>query len=441
MNVSRLARAVLCAAVLVALVGSSMVARRTFRRRGAVMALKKALVGYAECMLGAPLADGETATARLRRIEAGLPERSPTQGPATPDDAWPLRCRSDSDHAHAELAGEALARSPAFLQLDALVLRAHFDPAPADAPDLVDDLLRAASVAGVPASPRRYPPATSHLAPAPAMPLTADALAPLPVRVSCLPDEIPGTDARVLRLSFFDTRVAPWTCAFTAVRGEALREARCGEVKPGAAVTTPDEAAPPGFVRTQRGRFDRFELVRPVPDADPHVDYLPPSTGTVALYGDQLVWVAAHRWYVRTVPLGRAPMGAPVDLGEVVGDAPELELCQTTTAIVVGVKTFDEALGGRRLWRVMAAREDGTWRRTPGHAIVDVGATLTCEGHAGTWLWFDRRVVTQVRCNADRCEIHASERMTLPWDVGGPLFAADLGDARSFSGSAQRRDR
>ncbi len=216
-------------------------------------------------------------------------------------------------------------------------------------------------------------------------------------------------------------------CAFTAVRGEALREVRCGQAAPGAFATTHDDAAPPGYVRTQRGRFDRFELVRPVPDADPHVDYLPPWASTVALYGDQLVWVTTHRWYAQTVPRGRAPLGPVVDLGEVAGESPELQLCQTTTAIVVGVKTFDAGLGGRRSWRAMASREEGTWRRTPGRAVVDVGATLTCEGHAGTWTWFDRRAVTQVRCNADRCETHASERMTLPWDVGGPLFSADLG--------------
>jgi hypothetical protein len=413
--------------VLVALALAVMVARRAHRRRSAVQALKAALVGYSECMLGAPLAEGETATARLRRIEAGLPERVATSETASPDDAWPLRCRFDLDRAHAEIAGGPLAREQAPARLDALILRARVDPAPADAPDLVDDLLRAAVLASVPASPRRYPPATARLAPPPASPLTATQLTPLPVRVSSSPDEIPGTDARVLRLSFFDPRVSPWTCSFTPVRGEALREARCGELERGTAAPAPGDAAPPGHLRTQRGRFDRFELVRPVPDAEPHVDYLPSSTSTVALYGDQLVWVAAHRWYARTVPPGRAPLGPPVDLGEVAGESPELQRCQTTTASVVGVKTFDDALGGRRSWRVMAAREDGTWRRTPGRAVVDVGATLTCEGHAGTWSWFDRRVVTQVRCNADRCETHASERMTLPWDVGGPLYAADLG--------------
>ena len=58
---------------------------------------------------------------------------------------------------------------------------------------------------------------------------------------------------------------------------------------------------------------------------------------------------------------------------------------------------------------------------------MDVGAAFTCEGHAGTWTWFGRHAVNQVRCNADRCETHVSDQFQLSWDVGGPLYAADLG--------------
>jgi hypothetical protein len=211
-----------------------------------------------------------------------------------------------------------------------------------------------------------------------------------------------------------------------------LREARCWETVSTKLPSPQDTpAAPKAYVRTQRGRFDRFELVRPHADAEANVTELPPTAETVALVGDQLVWVTAHRWFAQTVPPGRAPLEPPVDLGDTVGQSPELQLCRTTTATVVGLKAFDSALGERKSWRMMAAREGAEWTRTPGRYIVDVGAALTCEGHAATWTWFDHHAVTQVRCNADRCESHASGRVTLSWDVGGPLYAADLG-GRTF---------
>lgn len=414
--------------VLVGLAGVSSYVRWAYGRLQAKRALTRALGDYAECMLGAQLAPGETATARLRRIEAGLPERTVAPAQTSPESAWPLRCRADLDHAHMALTHPAFARDPAAARLDAVVLRARTDPSPADAPDLVDQLLVAASQAGSPAVPRRFPAPGLHVAPPPATPLTAESLAPLPVRVRSAPDELPGGETGTLRLSFFDPRAPAWTCAFAPLHGEPLREARCGEVRPGVVSVTRDEVPRgPGTLRTQRGRFDRFELLRPVPGGDPDLTALPYSIQTVGLFGDQLVWVTSHRWYAQTVPPGRAPLGPPVDLGEVAGASPELQTCQTATALVVGVKTFDAALDDRRSWRAMAAREAGGWKRTPGRAVVDVAATLTCQGHAGTWTWFDRHVVTQVRCNADRCETQASERMTLPWDVGGALYAADLG--------------
>jgi hypothetical protein len=379
-------------------------------------------------MLGAPLAPGETATARLRRIEAGLPEPLVLDAPILPGDAWPVRCRSDLDRAHAAIGRDALSHDPATASLDALVVRARIDPSPEAAPDLVDDLLRAAVAAGVPVVPRRYPPPSRRLAPLAASPLTAEALAPLPVDARSAPDELRGSEPLWLRLSFHDAGKASWTCAFAPAHGEPLREAHCGEAREGAVSVTREEAPRgPGYLRTVRGRFDRFELVRWVPGADPDVTPLPTSIATVGLYGDQLVWVTAHGWYARTVPPERAPLGPTVDLGDITGTSPELDVCETASALVVGVKTFDVALPEHQSWRAMSAREASAWTRTPGRARVDVGATFTCAGHSGTWAWFDRHVVTEASCNADRCETHVSSPIVLPWDVGGALYTADLG--------------
>ncbi len=422
---ARFARATLVVAGLLTVgFGASRVVRWR-QRKAFVLRVSEALGSYAECMLGAPLEPGETATSRLRRIEAGLPEVSDVAAlPAA--EPWPQRCRADLEQAHAVLT--ASREAPA-ARLDALVASAIKDPSPADAPGLVDDLLQAAALAGASAIPRRYPPSSRsrHVAPPPASPLTASQLTALPVPVHASPDELPGVDPLTLQLTFQDSKGAPWSCAWSPLHGEPLREVRCGELRRGAvAVLREDAAHGPGYLRTTRDRFDRFELVRQLPDGSHFIDALTGSMETVALYGDALVWVTAHRWYARTVPPGRAPLGVPVDLGEVSGIAPELEVCPTRNALLVGVKTY-ESLGVRSSWRVMAAREGGEWQRTPGRAVVDVGATLTCEGHAGTWTWFEDHVVTEVRCNADRCETHASDRLSLSWDVGGPLFAADLG--------------
>jgi hypothetical protein len=419
-------------ALVVLVIASGVVGLRVHTarvRKAAVARLGLAMQGYAECMLGAPLADGETAASRLRRIEVGLPEVSATGAPVAPADAWPARCREDLDAAHAAIVGyDGFANQPLVHRLDLLAQRARLDPVPADAPDLVDDLLRAASLAGAPATPRRYPPPSRHHAPPPAAPLTAATLPPLPVRARSAPDELRSGAPLTLGLSFLDSGAARWTCVFVPLHGEPLREARCGEARAGAvSIASEDTPHGPGFLRTVRGRFDRFELVRWVPGADPDVTPLPTSVVTVGLYGDQLVWTTAHEWYARTVSKERAPLGPPVDLGEIVGTSPELETCETGSALVLGVKTFDPALAERQSWRAMAAREGDAWTRTPGRATVDVGATFTCQGHGGTWAWYDRRVVTEVACNADRCETHKSRPMVLPWDVGGSLYTADLG--------------
>ena len=406
-------------------------ARRYRNRRAAIADVSTSLRDYVECLLGPPLAPGESARQRMRRIEAGLPEarrRAPGSGSGAPaEDAWPARCRGDVDRARTALApliGEA---APA--RLDALLARVREDPAPAETPDLIDDLLHAVPAAGVSVLARPYPPPTARLAPPAASPLPAAAVQPLPVPVRSSPDEIRGMDPATLRLSFVDTKSPAWVCSFSPLRGEPLRDARCGEVLRGA-VSMPREATlhAPGYLRTAHGRFDRFELVRPQDhDERDEVTPLPTSIETVALYGDQLVWVSGHRWFGRTVSPGGTPLGPPVELGDVLGTSPELVACPTDSGLVVGLKTFDDALVGRSSWRAMAAREGGAWQRTPGRAVVDVAATFTCEGHAGTWTWWAGQVVTQVRCNADRCETYTSDRLSLSWDVGSSLYAADLG--------------
>jgi hypothetical protein len=428
----RIAQSVAVAAslLLAALVATRVVQSR--QHKAAVAAVRESLGLYAECMIGAPLEQGETATTRLRRIEAGLPETNDGAG-VVPANPWPQRCQPDLALAHAVLESGRVAapRGPkeATEKLDALVVAAMKDPSPADAPDLVDDLFHAAERAGVAAVPRRYPPAGRKGAPPPASPLTLAGLPALPVPVRAPPDELAGIDPLGLSLVFLDHKEAAWSCAFRPLHGEPLREVRCGELRRSAVgVIREDTAEAPGYVRTARQRFDRFELARPVPEGGNFITALPASTETVALYGDQLVWVTAHHWYARTVTAGREPLGEPVDLGEISGISPELSACPTRTALLASVKTYD-ALGEARSWRTMAARErsGGAWQRTPGRAEVDVGATWTCEGHAGTWTWFDRTRVTQVRCNADRCETHSSDPVALAWDVGTPLFAADLG--------------
>jgi len=426
---SRGPRAILLVAVVVGVAVAALRVRSWRQRKAAIAELSGSLQSYRECILGPPLASGETGRERMRRIEAGLPEVSGASGATTAaPEAWPTRCKRDLERAHATLVSGTLLRGdPAAQRLDALVQRALDDPAPADAPDLVDELL--AAIPGVVASrARATPPPNPHAAPAAASPLAFASLPRLPVRTRARPDELPGMDPRNLSLSFIDSKDAGWTCAFTALHGEPLREARCEPSKRAAtSILRADASHGPGYIRTARGGFDRFEIVRPIPDGDPDITALPSSVETVALYGDQLVWVTSRRWFARTVTPGHAALGPPVDLGEVSGTSPELAACPTATALIVGVQTRADELGERGSWRAMAARDGTTWQRSPGRSVVDVGATLTCEGHAGTWTWFDRHKVTQVRCNADRCETHGSERVSLSWDVGSSLYAADLG--------------
>jgi hypothetical protein len=414
-------------AAVVALAGWGVYLTRSFARTSARKALQAALRGYEDCLIGPPLLRGETARARVQKVEAGLPEAL-GDAAAAHEAPWPLRCRADLDHAHAALALPAFRGDARAAALDALVARARVDVIPPDAPDLVDLLLVAGrAVAGDAATPARAM-VTAHSAPPAASPIAAAALPPLPVPSGALPDEVPDVDATTLRVTFLDDAQHRWRCTFGSLHGETLREVRCSELgRAPVAVLRPGVTSASAYLRTQKGRFDRFELVRPVDGQDADVTWLPSSVVTVGLFADQLVWVTAHRMFARLVTTAHAPLGPEVDLGEITGKSPELEACPTPSALVVGVKTFDPSLAEHDAWRVMAAAEGGSWRRTPGRAVVDAGATLTCEGHAGTWAWAARRKLSLVQCNADRCEARASGAFTVPWDVGGKLHVADLG--------------
>ncbi len=427
-------RATLAKRALVALAAALAVAavvrvRARRREKAAVAELGTAVRGYLECLLGPPLERGETARARLRRIETGLPE--PSLGAASKEDPWPLRCRADIDRAHAIiLATPSLLHAPAAERLDGLLERARSDPAPEGAPDLISELVDAVPATGASAAARAYPPPSPHLAPEAASPLSAAALVPLPVHTRSFPDELPSTDPLSLWLTFVEPKNPGSTCAFTPRHGEPLREVTCTEARRGVVAIPHDSATEaPGYLRNAHGHFDTFEVVRPGTPESPNVVSVPGSALTAAIFGDQLLWVTSHHWYARTVTPGREPLGPVVDLGDVSGTSPELTACPTEGALVVGLKTFDDSLGERKSWRAIAARphERDEWHRTPGSAVADVAATLTCEGHAATFTWWGRHEVHQVRCNADRCEARASGPVHLSWDVGGSLFTADLG--------------
>ena len=428
---ARRARRLRFAGLILTCIGLGLVAlgARRFRqrrqRRAVMTDARGALTAYTECMIGAPLAAAEATTSRLQRIELGLPEAPPR---VSPQDAWPARCREDLARAHGALRSyDLLAKDPPLLRLDDVVERAHTETTAIDeAAAGLDAVVAAALAVGLDVSPRRFPPPSPRHAPPPASPLTRALLSPLPVRSRSRPDETAGK-VGTLTLSFFEPRDERWACVFSGAAGARLREARCGEVTPGVVSVAREESArAPGFLRTMKGRFDRFELVRLLPDSDPWVTPLTSSMDTVALFGDQLVWVAGQHWHARSVPPGKGELGPLVDLGEVPGASPELESCQTEGALVVRVKTFDPGAGENMAWMAVAAFEGGAWTRTPGRVAVDVGVPMTCRGHEATWTWFQRRVVEQVRCTADRCEIRTSAPIVLPWDAGGPIHTADL---------------
>jgi hypothetical protein len=386
-------------------------------RTHALRRASEAWSAYASCVLGAPLRDGERATARLRDIEMNLPAASDSDG------TWPSRCAYHLDEIHDALAGARLTRNKKLAQLDEVARAARADLAPADAPDLADHLWASIAQASLP--PRAHPRAQKDPpAPLPAEPLRSATLPPLPVDVRAAPEEADRIPGDGLRLLFAPPAGDSALCSFRPdEHGAPFRTAHCADnIEP----TATDDATP-GFLRSVKGRFDRFELIRPLLGADPQIVSMPAGTQAIALLSDQLVWIASGRHlFARTVPQGTAELGTPVDLGEVRGTSPEIAACRTETSLVVRVRTYDDDAGLGRAWATVALRTGATWERVPEQIAVQVDGDFTCRGREATFTWLERDTVHQARCTPAGCKTQASDPLVLPWDSGRPNRVSDV---------------
>jgi hypothetical protein len=371
---------------------------------------------YATCVLGPPLRDGEHATGRLSRIEMNLPEVHPAEG------AWPSRCAYHLDEIHDALARGRLTKDKRLARLDEAVLAAHEDLAPVFAPDLANHLWATVDQAALPIRPHLDAP--DPPAPVPAQPLTAASLPPLPVDVRAAPEEADRIPGDALRLLFAPPAGDSSLCSFRPdEHGAPFRTAHCAD---NIAPTATDDATP-GFLRSVKGRFDRFELIRPLLGADPQVVSMPGGTQAIALLSDQLVWVASGRHlFARTVPQGTAELGATVDLGEVKGSSPELAACRSETSLIVRVRSYDDDAGLRRAWDAVVLRTGTTWERVPEQVAVQVDADFTCRGREATFTWLERDTIRQARCTPAGCKTETSDPLALPWDSGRTNRVSDL---------------
>jgi len=389
--------------------------RRT--RARALSAAGEAWSAYATCVLGAPLQGGERATARLTRIEMNLPEPGPAASAP-----WPSRCAHHLDAIHDALARGRLTKDKRLARLDEAILAAREDLAPVYAPDLADHLWASVAQAALPmsaTSPSADPPA-----PAPANPLTSATLPALPVDVRVAPEEADRIPGDGLRLLFAPAAGDSALCSFRPDdHGAPFRTSHCAD---NVAPTATDDATP-GFLRSVKGRFDRFELIRPLLGADPQIISMPGWTQAIALLSDQLVWVANGRHlHARTVPQGAAELGETVDLGEIRGSTPELAACRSETSLVVRVRSYDDDAGLRRAWDTVALRTGTTWERVPEEVAVQADADFTCRGREATFTWLERDTIHQARCTPAGCKTEASDPLALPWDSGRPHRVSDL---------------
>jgi hypothetical protein len=380
---------------------------------------------YNRCVVGSPLGVGEAATRRLRRIEVNLPEPRPIGS----SEAWPARCAYHLDDLNSALAsGRLLSKNEALAHLDEVARAARADLAPEGTPDLADHLWSAASDAMLPLPPS--PPAeVDPPAPVPAEPLTAAVLSPLPVEISVPPEEADHLPADGLRILFAGPSGESSLCSFRPdEHGAPFRTAHCADN----VVPTSTDDATPGFVRSVKGRFDRFELIRPLSGADPQILSLPAGTQAIALFSDQLVWISANRHlFARTVPQETAEPGAPFDLGEILGSSPEFAACRTDTSLVVRVRSYDDTAGENRVWATVAIRTGETWGRAPKEVSIQVDAAFTCRASEATFTALDRDTVRQARCTEAGCTVSASEPFSLPWDSGRLNRVSDV-DGKSI---------
>jgi hypothetical protein len=414
-----------------ALVLLTLGADAVWRWRTRVHALRRAgeaWSAYASCVLGAPLRDGERATARLSRIEMNLPEPQIDVTHTESDATWPSRCAYHLDEIHDALAKGRLTKNKNLAQLDEVARAARVDLAPADAPDLADHLWASIAQAALPVRPTP-PPLADPPAPRPAEPLTAASLPPLPVEVRADPEEADRIPADGLRLLFAPPSGDSSLCSFRPdAHGAPFRTAHCAD---NIAPTATDDATP-GFLRSVKGRFDRFELIRPLLGADPQVVSMPAGTRAIGLFSDQLVSVTSGRHLVvRTVPQGSGELGATVDLGEIAGLQPELAACKTETSLVVRARSYDDAAGPQRVWATVAFRTGSIWERVPDEIAVQVDADFTCRGREATFTWLERDTIRQARCTPAGCVHEASDPLALPWDSGRPNRVSDV-DGRAI---------
>jgi hypothetical protein len=395
----------------------------------------RAWAAYSRCVLGAPLRDGEKPSVRIRRIEMNLPD--PLS--ATGDAPWPARCAVHLDDLRAALShGRLLKDHKAMAELDRIVEWARADLAPPQSPNLADDLWAAVEHAGLrslvptPGEGATTAPeataATDRPAPLPAEPLAAASLPPLPVEIRVAPEEVDHLPADGLRILFAAPSGDSTLCSFRPdEHGLPFRTAHCADN----VLPTQTDDATPGFLRNVQGRFDKFELIRPLLGADPPILSLPAGTAAIALFGDQLVWVASgKKLFARTVPLlteqGTAELGPPLELGDVAGSSPELAACRTETSLVVRVRSYDEGMAAGRALATVAVHTGATWERAPKEVAIPADADFTCRGREATFTALDRDVIRQARCTPEGCTDEVSDPLALPWESGRPSRVSDV---------------
>jgi len=252
----------------------------------------------------------------------------------------------------------------------------------------------------------------------------------LPVEIHVPPEVADHLPADGLRLLFAGPSGESTLCSFRPdAQGLPFRTAHCADD----VIPTSTDDATPGFLRSVQGRFDRFELIRPLLGADPQVISLPAGTQAISLFADQLVWVTSgRRLFARTVPQGTAELGPIFDLGEVVGSSPELAGCQSETSLVVRVRSYEgareqrTALATVAIHALGAPRDHPEWERVPKEAAILADSEFTCQGREATFTWLDRDVVRQARSRSEGWSAAASEPLRLPWDSGRMNRVSDL---------------
>jgi hypothetical protein len=422
--------------------------RRTSRRLDAIRHASRAWSAYSGCMLGGPLAPGETVPVRLRRMELSLPGAA---GAATSgrDDAsakneWPSVCARHAQELDQVIVSDHLEAEASFRPLHELAARAAQNPTWSAEPSLAGELWAAAGAAGLDAQP----PEAGSKAPPPAHPLTVATLLPLPLPAGMLGEREETLDPRNALVLFSRPRdPATLLCAFGLPRppgpaAKPMAEVRCED---GLGVLADRSTRPASFVRTQKDHFDSFELVRAREGGEPRVLALSSDIRAASLFGDQLVYVkpgpARPDLLFARDAARDGPLGDPVPLGELEAGAHELAACATGEATIARVRSYQSDRAGRHgnqsassfAFHDPAAAPDGAagapgsaWATAPRAVITDSTAALTCRAREATLTWLDGDGIAQARCSPDACTDRTSGALARPWTHMQPLLAADL---------------